>query len=80
MRVPSPIIQLGAGMKLGLLAVAVLVVVWLGLWISSTGVLVYSADTGVVRTRDCRYLVGVTVIRRLEPLAQRCPFIRTVGK
>jgi hypothetical protein len=30
-------------------------------------------------TRECHYLVGVTVTRRIEPLADRCPLMRTVG-
>jgi hypothetical protein len=58
----------------------VLVLAWLGLWLTSTGVLVYSADTRVLKTRDCRYVVGVTVQRRLEPLAERCPLLRRVGR
>jgi hypothetical protein len=66
-------------MKLSRLVVAVIVVAWLGLWVTSTGLLVYSSDTGVLKTRDCRYLVGVTVVKRLEPLAQRCPLIRKVA-
>ena len=66
-------------MKLPLFAVVLLVLVWLGLWLANTGILVYSADTGVLKTRDCRYLVGVTVQKRLEPLAQRCPVARRVG-
>jgi len=57
----------------------VLFVAWLGLWLTDTGILVYSADTGVLKTRDCRYLVGVTIAKRLQPIADRCPFIRTVG-
>lgn len=61
-------------------AVAVLAVAWLGLWATSTGILVSSSDTGVLKTRDCRYLVGVTVQKRLEPLAERCPFVRKVGR
>ena len=64
-------------MKLSVLT-GVLVLAWLGLWVSSTGILVYSSDTGVLKTRDCRYLVGVTVQKRLEPLAERCPFVRKV--
>lgn len=59
-------------MKLGIGAIGLLVLVWLALWVTDTGVLVYSADTGVVKTRDCRYLVGVTVVRKFAPLAQRC--------
>jgi hypothetical protein len=68
-------------MKPGLgLIVAVLVVIWLGLWVTDTGVLVYSDSTRVLSTRDCRYLVGVTVVKRLEPLAQRCRVMAKVGK
>jgi hypothetical protein len=67
-------------MNLSIVAVVALVVAWLGLWVSSTGLLVYSADTGVLSTRDCRYLIGVTVQKRLEPLAQRCPLVRRVGR
>ena len=67
-------------MKIAALAVLVLLAAWLGLWVSSIGVLVSSSDTGVLKTRDCRYLVGVTVQRRLEPLAERCPFTRTVRR
>ena len=66
-------------MKASMLLAVVLVVAWLGLWITGTGVLVYSSDTGVLSTRDCRYLVGVTVQKRLEPLAERCPLARKVG-
>jgi hypothetical protein len=66
-------------MKLSTVIVVLLVVAWLGLWVTSTGLLVYSSDTGVLNTRDCRYLVGVTVQKRLEPLAQRCPVLRKVG-
>lgn len=57
-------------MKLGILGA--LVLVWLTLWVTDTGVLVYSADTGVLGTRDCRYLVGVSIVRKYAPLAQRC--------
>ena len=67
-------------MKIAAIAVVVLLVAWLGLWVTSTGVLVSSSDTGVLKTRDCRYLVGVTVQKRLEPLAERCPFVRKVGR
>lgn len=67
-------------MKTIVIAVIVLLAAWLGLWVTSTGVLVSSSDTGVLKTRDCRYLVGVTVQRRLEPLAERCPFVRQVGR
>ena len=66
-------------MKLSMVVIVAAVVAWISLWISSTGVLVYSRDTGVLSTRDCRYLVGVTVEKRLEPLAARCPVVRKVG-
>jgi hypothetical protein len=65
-------------MKLGI-AIAVVVLAWVGLWLSDTGILVYSADTGILKTRDCRYLVGVTIAKRLQPIADRCPLIRSVG-
>ena len=63
-------------MKLFTVVFVALAVAWLGLWLTGTGLLVYSSDTGVLSTRDCRYLVGVTVAKRLEPLAQRCPLLR----
>ena len=66
-------------MKLWIIVVVALAGAWIGFWVTSTGLLVYSSDTGVLKTRDCRYLVGVTVLKRLEPLAQRCPLIRHVG-
>lgn len=59
-------------MKFGLFTLALVVFLWLGLWVTNTGVLVYSADTGVLKTRDCRYLVGVTVVKKLAPLSERC--------
>ena len=65
-------------MKASMVIAVVVVVAWLGLWLTNTGVLVFSSDTGVLSTRDCRYLVGVTVQKRLEPLAQRCPLARKV--
>ncbi len=67
-------------MKTAAIALLVLAAAWLGLWVTNTGVLVSSSDTGVLKTRDCRYVVGVTVQRRLEPLAERCPFVRQVGR
>ena len=66
-------------MKFGFAVVGAIALVWLGLWLSNTGVLVRSADTRVPMTRECHYLVGVTVARRIEPLADRCPLMRTVG-
>jgi hypothetical protein len=67
-------------MKLATSVALVVVLLWLGLWVTNTGVLVYSSDTGVLKTRDCRYLIGVTVVKSLEPLAQRCPVLTTVGR
>ena len=60
-------------------AIVIVALAWIGLWLSDTGVLVYSSDTGVLKTRDCRYLVGVTIAKRLYPVADRCPIIRKVG-
>ena len=57
-----------------------MVVGWLGLWVTDRGVLVYSEPTKIPSTRDCRYLVGVTVVKRYEPLAQRCSVISRVGR
>jgi hypothetical protein len=51
---------------------------WLGLWLSNTGLLVSSGETRVPKFRECRYLVGVTVVDRVEPLADRCPLLRAV--
>jgi hypothetical protein len=65
-------------MKLLVMIAVALVVAWAGLWITNTGLLVHSSDTGLLGTRDCRYLVGVTVAKRLEPLAQRCPLVRKI--
>jgi hypothetical protein len=58
----------------------VLLAAWLGMWGADVGVLVYSADTGVLHTRDCRYLVGVSIVKRYEPLAGRCKVLRRVGR
>jgi hypothetical protein len=66
-------------MKIVLAAIVALVVAWLGLWLSNTGVLVYSADTSFAVMRDCRYFIGVSVARRMLPLAERCPVLRTLG-
>jgi hypothetical protein len=59
---------------------AAIVFVWLALWVADTGVLVYSSDTGVMKTRDCRYVIGVSVVKKLEPLAQRCSVLSKVGR
>jgi hypothetical protein len=66
-------------MKLSLAGVAVLVVAWLGLWASNTGILVFSADSKIPKTRECHYFIGVSVLKRTEPLADRCPLIRSIG-
>jgi hypothetical protein len=65
-------------MKIVLAAIVALVVAWLGLWLSNTGVLIYSADTSFAVMRDCRYFIGVSVARRMLPLAERCPVLRTL--
>jgi hypothetical protein len=65
-------------MKRALVVIGVLVVAWLGLWISNTGILVYS-EANLAVMRDCRYFIGVSVVRRLAPLADRCEVIRKVG-
>ncbi len=67
-------------MKISIGIIVLLALAWLGLWITNTGLLVSSSDTGILKTRDCRYLVGVTVQKRIEPLAERCPFVRKVGR
>jgi hypothetical protein len=64
-------------MKIPVVVLAVVVLAWLGLWVSNTGILVYSESMAVMR--DCRYFIGVTVAKRLLPLAERCPVIRQVG-
>ncbi len=64
-------------MKLGLGAVGLIAVLWLGLWVSNTGILVSSEGMAVMR--DCRYFIGVSVVKRLLPLAERCPLVRQVG-
>ncbi len=65
-------------MRIVVAAVAVVIVAWLGLWLSNTGLLVSSGDTKVPKFRQCKYLVGVTVVERIEPLADRCPLLRAV--
>ena len=59
--------------------IGVVALVWLGLWLSNTGLLVYSVNTSIPKTRECKYFIGVSVVRRIEPLADRCPLMRTVG-
>jgi hypothetical protein len=66
--------------KLVLPFAAVLVAAWLGMWVTDSGLLVYSADTRAPLIRECHYLIGVTVLKRIEPLAKRCEVLRTVGR
>ena len=66
-------------MKPALAALAVFMIAWLGAWIFNIGVLVYSADTKIPTTRDCRYFIGVSVLKRLEPLAERRALVRSIG-
>jgi len=68
-----------APMKPVLAALALLVIAWLAAWVFNVGVLVYSADTKIPKTRDCRYFIGVSVLKRIEPLADRCPLVRRIG-
>jgi hypothetical protein len=65
-------------MKL-ILVVVVLGAFWLGLWAADTGILVSSAGSKIPKTRECSYFIGVSVLKRLEPLAERCPLIRKIG-
>ena len=39
----------------------------------------HSADAKIPKTRDCRYFIGVSVLKRIEPLADRCPLVRSIG-
>lgn len=66
-------------MKPIVVVVGVLAIAWLGLWGSNTGILVSSADSVIPKTRECSYFIGVSVLKRLEPLADRCPLIRSIG-
>jgi hypothetical protein len=65
-------------MKL-IVVIIILALFWLGLWASNTGILVSSADSKIPKTRECSYFIGVSVLKRLEPLADRCPLIRRIG-
>ena len=65
-------------MKL-IVVIVILAFFWLGLWASNTGILVASADSKIPKTRECSYFIGVSVLKRLEPLADRCPLIRRIG-
>ena len=62
-------------MKIGLAIIPVLAIAWLALWATNTGLLVYSAATKVPTTRECRYLVGVSVVTRYAVLSERCELI-----
>jgi hypothetical protein len=64
-------------MKLPLGVIGVIALVWLGLWLSNTGLLIYSAEK--ILSRECKYFIGVSVVQRIEPLADRCPLLRSVG-
>jgi|GraSoiStandDraft_41_1057321.scaffolds.fasta_scaffold614855_2 hypothetical protein len=66
-------------MKISTVAVVAVVVAWLGLWATNTGLLVHSSDTGVLSARGCGYVVGVTVHKRLELFSARCPLVRKFG-
>jgi hypothetical protein len=66
-------------MKIPLAALAVLAIAWLAAWAFNVGVLIYSAETKVPKMRDCRYFVGVSVLKRIEPLADRCRLVRRIG-
>ena len=66
-------------MKLSFGLIGVVALVWLGLWLSNTGLLVSSANTAIPKTRECKYFIGVTVVRKIEPLADRCPVLRNIG-
>ena len=65
-------------MKIVIAAIVLLAAAWLGLWASNTGILVYS-EANLAVMRDCRYFIGVSVVKRLAPLAERCELVRKVG-
>jgi hypothetical protein len=66
-------------MKLLLAALVVLALAWLGMWASNVGILVSSTESIIPKTRECSYFIGVSVLKRIEPLAERCPLIRAIG-
>ena len=66
-------------MKLLLSIAGILILAWLALWATNTGILVFSAESKIPVTRDCHYFIGVSVVKRLAPLAERCPLVRSVG-
>jgi hypothetical protein len=61
-------------------AAAVVLIVWLGLWIAGTGVLVYSASTRVANTYECRYFVGLSLHSRVVRKVPSCAFFRKVRR
>ena len=67
-------------MKVGLGILVAVLVAWLGLWVSNTGVLVYSAAAKLPTTRDCRYFIGVSVVQRYAVLAERCEVTAKMGR
>jgi hypothetical protein len=60
-----------------LLAGVALAGLWLVSWVAGFGVLVYSESTGWKIGRNCHYLVGVTVVRKINPVAERCDLFNT---
>ena len=50
---------------------------WLTSWIAGFGILVYSESTGWKIGRNCHYLVGVTVVKKINPVAERCDLFST---
>jgi hypothetical protein len=50
---------------------------WLVSWVAGFGVLVYSESTGWKIGRNCHYLIGVTVVRKVNPVAERCDLFNT---
>jgi hypothetical protein len=66
-------------MKLLFSIPGILILAWLGLWVSNTGILVFSAESKIPMSRACHYFIGVSVLERLAPLADRCPLVRNVG-
>ena len=61
-------------------AAAAVLIVWLGLWIAGTGILVYSANTRVANTYDCRYVVGLSLHKRVVRKVPSCSFFRKVRR
>ncbi len=67
-------------MKIGLAIVVAVIVAWLALWVSDTGVLIYSAAAKLPTTRECHYFIGVSVVKRYAVLAERCEVLAKVGR